>query len=212
MADTLTVEAQPRQVEGKKVRQLRRQGIIPANLFGRGQDSRAIQVTALEVKRILAQHAGAKILRLQVSGAADTVLIRHIQREPKTGAIQHIDFMHVDMTEKMHARVLVTLVGDAPAVKQHGGVLLHVLDSVEVECLPGNLPEALTLDVSGLDELDSSLHVRDLIAPTGVQILSDGDEVVAKIEKPRILVEETPAAATEEAAAAPAATEEAAEE
>ena len=197
MADTFTVEAQPREVEGKKVRALRRQGIIPANLFGRGRDSRSVQVTALEVKRILAKHAGTRILNLRVNGASDTVLIRHIQREPKSGAIQHIDFMHVDMKEKMHAKVLVTLVGDAPAIKAHSGVLLHVLDAVEVECLPADLPEGLELDVTGMEELDSTLHVRDLTAPKGVQILSDADEVVAKIEKPRILVEEAPAVEAE---------------
>ncbi|HEV7125888.1 MAG TPA: 50S ribosomal protein L25 [Ktedonobacterales bacterium] len=204
MADTITVAATPRQVEGKKVKQLRRAGVIPANLFGRGRDSRAIQVAATEIKRILAKHAGSKILRLAVGGTEDTVLIRHIQREPKTGAIQHIDFMHVDMKERMHAKVPVSLVGEAPGVKLYNGVLLLVLDSVDVECLPGNLPEVVEADVSGLAELDSALHVRDLTVPDGVEILSEGDEIVAKVERTRAAVEEAPAATPAAAAEAPA--------
>ena len=202
MADEMKLPVRPRAELGKRVRRLRREGIIPANVFGRGQDSRAVQVEALDLKRMFAQHAGTRIIHLQLDGTDEAVLIRHVQHDPRTGAVQHVDFLHVDMREKMRARVAVRLTGEAPAVKQLGGVLLHVSDTVEVECLPSDLPERLDLDVGGLENLDDTLFVRDLIAPAGVVILAEADEAIAKVTASRMAA--VAEAAAPEAAAAPA--------
>jgi large subunit ribosomal protein L25 len=202
MADEVTLLVRPRTTLGKQVRRLRREGVIPANIFGRGQDSRAVEMEAIDLKRLLAKHAGTRIVQLQLDGTQEAVLIRHVQHDPRTGAVQHVDFLHVDMREKIRARVPVRLTGEAPAVKQLGGVLLHVSDTVEVECLPSDLPERLELDVGGLENLDDTLYVRDLSAPTGVVILADADETVAKVTASRMAA--VAEAAAPEKSAAPA--------
>lgn len=203
MADDLTLTVQRREMLGKRVRRLRREGKIPANIFGRGRDSRAVEVEALALKHMLAKHGGSRIIQLQLDGTSEAALIRHVQHDPRSGAIQHVDFLHVDMREKIRAKVPVHLTGEAPAVKQHGGVLLHVSDAIEVECLPSNLPERLELDVSGMENLDDTLFVRDIPIPAGVTLLAEADEAVAKVTASRT------AAVAE--AAAPAAAEQPAE-
>jgi large subunit ribosomal protein L25 len=202
MADEVTLLVRPRTTLGKQVRRLRREGVIPANIFGRGQDSRAVEMEAIDLKRLLAKQAGTRIVQLQLDGTQEAVLIRHVQHDPRTGAVQHVDFLHVDMREKIRARVPVRLTGEAPAVKQLGGVLLHVSDTVEVECLPSDLPERLELDVGGLENLDDTLYVRDLSAPAGVVILADADETVAKVTASRMAA--VAEAAAPEKSAAPA--------
>lgn len=202
MADQITLTAQRREVMGRHLGQLRRQGIVPANIFGRGRPSVAIQINGHDLKRLLAAHGGSKLIQLQVDGARETAIVRHIGRDPRTGQIEHVDFMHIEMTEKMRARVPLRLVGEAPAVRQLDGVLLHLLDALEVECLPQELPEALELDISGMDSLDAGLHARDIILPKGVSLMTDPDEVLVKMMPPRMVQEEEAPAA---AAATPAA-------
>jgi large subunit ribosomal protein L25 len=208
MAEQDTVLLQPRTTLGKAVRRLRRDGIIPANIYGRSRDSRAVQLDAKEAQRLLASHRGASVLRLRVDDAEEAAVIRHVKHEPKSGRIQHIDFMHVDLSVTMRARVPVRLVGEAPAVRIHGGTVLHLVDAVEVECLPADLPPALELDISHLEALDSVLYAGNLTLPLGVQLLTSPDEVLVKIAAPRVEegvaptpIEETPAAVPEPAAA-----------
>lgn len=199
MADDVTLAIAPRETVGKQVRRLRREGVIPANIFGRGRESRAVQVEAMELKRMLTKHAGARLVRLELNGKGETVLISRVQHDPRSGAIQHVDFQHVDMREKIRTKVPVHLTGEPPAVKQHGGVLLHVTDAVEVECLPKDLPERLELDVGGLENLDDTLYVRDVPVPAGVTMLAEADEPVAKVTASRTAA--VAAAAAPEAAA-----------
>jgi large subunit ribosomal protein L25 len=202
MAEQNTLTAQRREVVGRHLGQLRRQGIVPANIFGRGRPSVAIQIDGHDLKKLLAAHGGSKLIQLQVDGARETAIVRHIGRDPRTGQIEHVDFMHIEMTEKMRARVPLRLVGEAPAVRQLDGVLLHLVDTLEVECLPQELPEALELDISGMDSLDAGLHARDIKLPAGVSLMADPDEAVVKMTPPRMVQEEVAPAA--EAAATPA--------
>ncbi len=195
MADQVTLEVQRRQITGKKVRRLRRAGIIPANIYGRGSESMPIQLNALEFTRFLKAHGPTTILRLTVgNGDGNAAVVRHVQREPATGAIQHVDFMHIEMTEPIRARIPIRIDGEAPAVKSDDGILLHLLESIEVEALPADLPESITVDVTPLAELNQSLHVSDLHVPTSVTVLTDADELIVKIERPRVIVEPTEAA------------------
>src|SRR5579859_3481616 len=120
MADEITLTVAPRETLGKQVRRLRREGHIPANIFGHGVESRAVQVDALELKRMLIKHGGSRLLTLKMDGQSEAALIRHVQHDPRSGAIQHVDFLHVDMRERMRAKVPVHLAGEAPAVKQLG--------------------------------------------------------------------------------------------
>jgi large subunit ribosomal protein L25 len=203
MAEQTSLPAQRRTVQGKKVRQLRRQGLIPANVFGQGRASTAIQVSALDLQHLLARRVGARIINLRLDGTDEAALLRHVQRDPRTGHIEHVDFMHVEMTQKIRARVPVHLVGEAPAVRQQGGVLLHMSDAIEVECLPRDLPETLKLDISGLDQFDATLHVSDIHLPPGVELLADPDEPVVKVTPPRMAEEAVPPAEAPAAAATP---------
>jgi large subunit ribosomal protein L25 len=211
MAEQVTLEIENRTVTGKQVRQLRRAGIVPANIYGHGRPSRAVQVNGLAFRKFLNAHGGNRVIQLQLNGAAEPALVRHIEREPKTGKIQHVDFMHVEMNEKLRARVTVHLVGEAPAVKTLRGVLLHLTDTIEVECLPNDLPESVEVDVSGLEELDVPVLVSDIKLPRNVTLLTDSAEQLAKVVATR--AEPEPEAAATEAAEQPAeaAAEEAAE-
>lgn len=218
MANQVSLQVAPRTVLGKKVKRLRRKGIIPANLYGQHQPSQPLQLDLYTLDRFLAGHHATHVIDLRVDGGDGTVfnaLVRHVARKPGSGKILHVDFLRVSMNEPVTVRVPVVLKGTAPAVTVAGGVLLHMVDTLEVECLPGDIPEGLELDISGLADIDDTLHVRDVPLPQRVKLLSDKDEPVVKVVAPRAVLAEEAAAAAEEAAApapAPAAGEETPEE
>ena len=206
--NALELKAEPRSVLGKKVRFLRRQGILPANVYGHAA-STAIQLPAREAERVIARAGRTQLISLAMdSGQPTTVLVKASQRHPTRGSLLHVDFFRVAMDERLKVDVPVRLVGDAPAVKQHDASVLQAATTVNVESLPADLPEAIEVDISGLEDLDSTLHVRDLRAPGGVTILTDPEELVVKMlppteeEAPAEAAEETPAVATGETAEA----------
>ncbi|MGZ3636740.1 MAG: 50S ribosomal protein L25 [Ktedonobacterales bacterium] len=196
MPDQVTFPAQKRDVLGKAVKRLRRRGIIPGNIYGHNWASLPIQLNAHDFDLFLRRHTATTLLRLSLDGggAPQTALIRHIQREPVTGNIQHIDFLHVTLSEAVKARIPVRLEGESPVVRNHDGLLLQLIDAVEVEARPTDLPTALTLDVSSLVEVKATLYVRDIRLPQGVKLLTDPDEPVVKIEPARVITEAVPAA------------------
>ncbi len=206
MAEAI-LHAQRRTVVGKQARKLRREGIVPANMTVRHEASQPLQVDAHELERFLKTHGTATMVTLQIAGErsarARATMIGEMQRQAVTGAIEHIEFHQINLNEPVHSSVPVVVVGDAPAVKRFDGVMLHPLTAVEVQALPRDLPEAITVDVSGLEELNTSLFVRDLKPPSGVTILTAEDEPVVTIQAPRIVVE-APAEAAPAAPAAPA--------
>jgi large subunit ribosomal protein L25 len=193
MAKQVSLQVAPRTVLGKQVKQLRRKGVIPANVYGQHQPSQAVEIDSYTLDRFLAGHNATHIITLQGvgGGSAPTALMRHIARSPRSGKILHVDFLRISMTEPITVRVPLVLKGDAPAVTVAGGVLLHLVDSVEIECLPGDLPDALEADVSGMRELEATLRLRDVPVPPRVTLLSDPEEPIAKVVAPRaVLVEE----------------------
>lgn len=187
MPDQVNLSAQRRTITGKKVRQLRREGKMPANLYGGKGDSVPIQVNTHELETLFKHHGPTTLYRLVISpdGLEQTALVRHVQREAVTGAIEHVDFLHVAMDHPIHARIPVRLTGEAPAVRSEGGVLLHPLDTIEVEALPADLPEHIDVDISGLTELNSSLALRDLKLPTRIKLLTSEEETVVSVAAPR---------------------------
>lgn len=208
MPDQVKFAAQKRDVMGKAVKRLRRQGIIPGNIYGLGGASVPIQFSGHDFEQFLRKNSATTLLRLSLDGggAPETALVRHVQHEPRTGAIQHVDFLHVKLSDPIKVRVPLRIEGESPVVRNRDGLLLHLLDTIEVEALPTDLPQALTLDVSGLTEVNAALHVRDIALPKGVKLLADPDEPVVKVEPARVIAEEAPAA---EAAAPTEAAEEA---
>ncbi len=190
----LVLNAKPRSVIGKAVKALRRQGWIPAVLYGRHISPLPIQVEGRELQRVLSQaRGGARLITLQVDGETHLALIREVQREPIRREILHVDFQAIEMTEKIRVEVPVIFKGASPAVERGEGVLVHGLTHVEIECLPKDLIEAITADLSVLDRVDAAIYVRDLQAPPGVTIVSDPDELIALVTAPAAeAIEEAP--------------------
>jgi large subunit ribosomal protein L25 len=198
---TLELRAEPRSIVGKKVRFLRRQGIVPGNVYGH-TSSAAIQVAARDVEQTIHRAGKTNLVTLAVAGGEPTtVLVKGWQRHPYKGDLLHVDFYRVMMTETLRMDVPIRLSGEAPAVKLTGGTPFQTLATLSVECLPSDIPESIEVDISGLAEDDASIYVRDLATPSGVTILTDVDEMIVKIMPPTIQREEEEAAEGEAVAA-----------
>lgn len=183
MAETV-LEAKRRDVIGKQVRALRRQGRLPAILYGRNFAPVAITLDMREASRILPAITSSHLVKIALDGEKHTALVREKQRHPVQGTLRHVDFMVVSMTEKLRAEVMLELEGEAPAVKEFDGVVVTGVEVVSVESLPGDLPERIMVDLSGLANIGDSLHVRDLKVASGVEILTDPDEIIVVITAP----------------------------
>lgn len=199
--EQIELKAQQRNVLGKKVKRLRREGIIPAVLYGRETESVALQVEERELSRVLAQAGEHRLIALQIdqSPRPQMVLTRDVQWDAISGRPIHVDFYAVVMTEKITTEVPLVFVGEAPAASQAGAILFQGLDEVEVECLPADLIEAIEVDLSGLKEIDQAICVKDLRVPPRIKILTDPEEIVAKVvwAAPEEVEEVVPAAPAE---------------
>jgi large subunit ribosomal protein L25 len=209
MAERIALAAQPRAVLGKGVRHLRRQGIVPANVFGKDVESTAIQLDAREFQRTLKSHGSRNLFDLSIEGEgkARPVLIRALSRRGGMGEVDHIDFYQVDPRRPITTSVALNFTGEAPAVKDLAGTLVTLVETVVVRCLPLAIPEGIEADISKLVGFDVSLTVGDLAVPEDVEIVTDPSVAIATVMAPRLRTEEE----AEEAAAAPegeAATEE----
>jgi large subunit ribosomal protein L25 len=188
--EALNLQAEPRQTTGKQVKQLRRQGFVPAVLYGKDQPPQLLQVHRKPLSKILSNAGTHRLIALQVgSGAPYMTLARDIQRDPVKRDYLHVDFYAVKMNEKVHAQVPLILAGVSLAVKNLGGILTHGLNELEIECLPSDLISAIEVDISALTDLNSIISVADLHLPASITILSDPESMVAKIEPPRVTAE-----------------------
>ena len=199
MAD-LQLAVDVRTVTGKKVKSLRRQGILPAHLYGRTTESQSLQAPLQRVVELLSTAGRNAIISLMINGEGEarSVVLRGVQRNPFTDELYHVDFFQVSLTEKLRADVPLVLVGEAPAVMVYNGVLLQNLDHLTIEALPTDVPPKIEVDVSGLEELEAGIFVRELNVPANVDVLAAPDLLVAKVEPPKIAAE----LEAEEAAAA----------
>ncbi len=201
----LSITARPRQVLGKKVARLRRAGITPANIYGQRVPSTAIELNTQELERLVRRAGRTALVNLRVEGEpeARAVLVRAVQRKPTTDQLLHVDFMQVSMEEPILVVVPLVAVGHAPVLDTVECVVVENLPAVEVECLPRDIPQQITVDMSALTSTDSSIHVRDLTPPPGVTILTDPDVVLFSVTLKGVAAEEAAAEAAEEAAPAP---------
>jgi len=181
-----------REVLGKKVKLLRKDGVTPANIYGNGIESRAIQIPSDELLRVLQAAGRSEIVYVSLDGEERPTFVYGVQRNPVTDLILHVDFLQIDLTKKVKIDIPVHIVGAAPAVETYQGILVHSLDHVTVESLPTDVPSDLEVDVSVLEEIDQSLHVSDLTTPEGVEILTDGRQMIAKVEPPAVEVVDEP--------------------
>jgi large subunit ribosomal protein L25 len=201
--EEIVLQAQPRDVIGKQVRALRRAGRLPAVIYGRHVGSIPISLDMHQATYILPTVSSSHLIKVAVeNGEVHTVLVREKQRHPVNSALVHIDFLAVSLTEKLRAMVRIDLIGVSPAMKELNGVLVSGQEVIEVESLPGNLPEKIQIDISGLKEFGDAIHVRDLVIPEGVQVLTPLDELVVLITAPAVATPEEIEAAAEAVAAA----------
>jgi len=176
-----------RDVLGKKVKALRRQGVTPANIYGSHVDSQSIQVVTEELRHVIKTAGRNDIVYLRLDGDEPRpTFVRDIQQNPVTDAILHVDFLQISLREKVKADVPLHLVGLAPAVDTLGGILMHGLDHVSVEALPTEVPSFIEVDVTSLAEINQALHVSDVPVPEGVTILTDVEQVIAKVAPPAV--------------------------
>jgi large subunit ribosomal protein L25 len=201
--EEITITAQPRTVVGKQVRQLRRDGLVPAVIYGRRTEPIAVQIEDRILRQVLQRVGGNQLIRLQVGedGARHTVLLREVQRDPIKRQALHVDFYEVLMTERVRTEIPVLLVGESPAIERGDGMLYRGIESVEVECLPGDLIPHIEVDISTLAEVDEGITVGDLQLGDHFQILSEPEAVLARIISVREEVPEEEAEAAPEAQA-----------
>ena len=201
MAKQLKLKAQTRTGAGRPVaRKLRREGIVPASICAKGEDSINVQIDKKEITKLLAHATSEHVLvDLEIEGAPNRLaLIQEVQHDPVRRDVMHVDFHAVRADEKLHALIPIEAVGEPNGVKNFGGVLEVAIHEIDVECLPKDLPEIIRVDVTSLN-VGESIHVRDLQLPEGVTAKMNGDLTVITVAAPR--VEAEPVAG--EAAASP---------
>jgi large subunit ribosomal protein L25 len=182
-----TYAAEPRIALGKAAAVLRRGGTLPANIFGRGLESTAIQLPTREARSLLLEHGVNTLVNLQVAGESVTrpVVVRHVQRHPVSKELQHVDFYQVDLQRVMEAELPVVVIGEAPAVNTYKGVLLNGVTHVHVSGLPANMPQTLEVSVDSITELEGEVTVADLKLPAGVTVLTPADTMLARVTASR---------------------------
>lgn len=188
---SLELEVAKRQVFGKKVKSLREAGIIPINVYGHGIDSLSLQAEARALDKLLSQAGMTHLVSLKIEGAKSprNVIIKEVQRKHGTGKPLHVSFYQVRMEEKIKVEIPIHLVGESPAVKSREGDLMINLRALEVECLPGNIPEGFTVDVSNLLHPGDAVHVKDIEIGKDITLLTDPEQMVVKVEAVKIEVE-----------------------
>lgn len=210
MANELVLMAEPREIHGKKVKRLRREGLVPGVVYGPVMDGTiSVSVNEREFRKFYMAHGHSTIFTLQWDGGNQPVLIREVQVDPVRQDMLHIDFFAPNMTVVLRQSVTVSLHGASEDIEA-GGVLQHSLNEIEVEALPSDLPSEIIVDISGLTKVGDSLHVRDITAPENVAILTDPDTTVVSVV--HMAVEEEPEAEVEEGAEGEEAAEGEAEE
>jgi large subunit ribosomal protein L25 len=181
--DKIELKVANREVLGKKVKHLRRQGITPVHVFGHGIESLALQCDTRELEQVLSQAGQTRLITLKLAKEKKprTVVVREFDRDWRRGQLVHVDFYQVKMEEKIRLEVPVVLVGEAPALKSKTNMLEHELGTLTVECLPAKIPNSLEVDISSLTEPDQSIRVKDVTLGEGITVLNNPELVVVKI-------------------------------
>lgn len=173
--------ARKREVIGKQVKALRREGRMPAIVYGQGIHPVSITLDFREASRSIPRITSSQLVVVDIDGERHNTLLREKQFDPVIGTLLHTDFMVVSMTEKLRTRVVIGLTGEAPAVKELDGALVAERDELEVECLPQYLPDRVYVDISVLKEIGDTIYVRDIDLPSQIEVLTDLDEIIVLV-------------------------------
>lgn len=172
-------------------RRLRNDGIIPGVIYRAGAEARQVSLPKHAFEQMLRHHAGDQMMvEIELDGKSESVLLKDVQHDALSGGVLHVDLQEVSMTEKLKVQISIELTGEAEGVKTEGGVLDHVLHSIEVECLPGDILEKIELDVSELS-IGDSLTVKDInLDPAKYEVLMDDDVGIASVLAPRVIADD----------------------
>ncbi|MGD2178850.1 MAG: 50S ribosomal protein L25 [Anaerolineae bacterium] len=175
--------AKKRSVLGSKVKRLRREGWVPGVIYGHDFESVPVQFDNYDLRHVLSQVGGSQLVNIKIDGADEPefALLRDVQRDVITGDLLHVDFYRVMMTETITTEIPLLTTGESPVAEQKEGILLHGISEIAVECLPGDLVDAIEVDMSELTEVGQAILVEDLAVPSGISILTDHDEMIARL-------------------------------
>jgi large subunit ribosomal protein L25 len=204
--EQIELQANNRDILGKGVRFLRRQGITPVHLFGHDLKSLALQCQTAKLERSLAEAGEIRLVTLKVRDEKKVrpVLVREVQRESLTSKLLHVDFYQVKMDEKVEVEIPIVLVGEAPALEAKGNRLLRELDTLTIECLPSKIPTSLEVNVGSLTEAGQAVRVKDIAVDSDITVLSGPEQVVVTViaqpeEEEKVVAEEALVKSPEEA-------------
>ena len=189
MSDRVTIAAEPRMVTGKKVKQIRRQGMVPGVIYGQSEPVN-IQMEEIQLNRALRVAGMTQLTTVDVDGKEYTVLAREIQQHVTRRNVLHIDFMEVDMLATITSVAELVTVGESPALELEEGMVAQSMFSVDIECLPDALISTIEVDVSQIEKPGDRIQIADLIVPDGVTLLADQDATVARFQTIRVVEEE----------------------
>jgi large subunit ribosomal protein L25 len=184
--EKIKLEAKTRELVGKKTKQLRNDGMIPVVLYGQGKEGTNLTVNTKEFNRIYKIAGMSSLIDLSIDEKNSVKsIVKDVQKHPVTEKILHADLIKVKMDEKITAEIPLNFIGESIAVKELEGNLITSKDTVEVECLPGDLVHNIDVDISVLKTFDDAIYVKDLVIPTTIEIQDDAEEVVALVTPPR---------------------------
>ena len=189
--ERIKIEVEPRKVTGKKVKKLRSEGLIPANIFGKDIKSISVQVNLKEFQKAFKEAGETALVDVKAGAETFPSLIHNLQRDPRHDTVIHVDFHKVNLKEKITASVPVLLEGEAPIAKSGEGLILQTLNEVEVECLPTDIPQHIIVNAEKLTEVGQTVHVKELkVDKDKVEITNDPEEVVVSVQTAEMKEEE----------------------
>jgi len=181
--EKIELKAEPRSVTGKKVKRLRKEGLLPAVLYGRGFDSLNIQVPLKEFEAVYSEAGETTLVYVEVEKESHPTILKHVSINPLTDVATHVDFYKVRLDEAIVARIPLVFVNEAPAVKNFSGVIVRNMQELEVKGLPQNLPHEIEIDLSTLEEIGNKIVVSDLAVGSDIEVLASGKDIVVLIQE-----------------------------
>ena len=191
LKEAAEIKLSNRSISGKKVANLRREGIMPVHLYGGDSGPLSLQGDSAEINKLLPR-VGLNIpvsVVVEGGGAGEICFVREVQRHPLTQDILHVDFLRVDVKSKITASVPIEVLGDSPAVRLLGGTLIQNMQSINVEALPLNVPEKITVDITSIEDFETAIHISDISVEGDISITNPSDALVARVAPPRIELE-----------------------
>mgnify|MGYP001584493002 CR=1 FL=1 len=213
MSTKHTLKVEPRKITGRKIKSLRTQGFIPANVFGKDLKSLSLQIKTVDFTKLYKEVGESTLIYLTVEGEKENrpVMVHDVALHPVTDQILHVDFHQVNLKEKTTAPVVIKLIGEAPAEKEKQGILVQQLSELEIEALPADMPESVEISIESLAAEGDTLQIKDIQLSDKLTVKSDPEAIVVKIEPlAKEEPKEVPAAAPTPEAEAPAKAEESA--